>query len=140
MADETPRQIVFVAHKAISRETAANVPAFTTQTKRQFTESGNKIVHKSVSPRRRRRFEIPEILQMARCGENFVYYDSRPQEERIIVSATLPAIDLLKQSDDSFCDVTLSTAQFFIRSTQFTLRLTVSTLLWCILFFLIKNN
>ena len=56
-------------------------------------------------------FEIPELLQMVHSGEKFMYYDSGPQDEkRIIVFATLPAIELLEQSDDWFCDETFSTA------------------------------
>ena len=48
---------------------------------------------------------------MAHSGEKFMYYNSGPQDEkRIIVFATLPAIDLLEQSDDCFCDGTFSTA------------------------------
>ena len=38
-------------------------------------------------------------------------YGSGPQDEkRIIIFATLPAIDLLEQSDDWFCGGTFSTA------------------------------
>ena len=56
-------------------------------------------------------FEIPEFLQMAHSGEKFMYFDSGPlDEKRNIVFATLPAIDLLEQSDDWFCDETFSIA------------------------------
>ena len=56
-------------------------------------------------------FELPLALQKSHDGEQFLLHDSSPQDEnRVIVFATLPGLDLLSLSDDWFCDGTFSTA------------------------------
>ena len=56
-------------------------------------------------------FELPLALQKTHNGEQFRLHDSRPQDEnRVIVFATLPGLDLLILSDGWFCDGTFSTA------------------------------
>ena len=110
MADETPRQTIFAAQKDINRETAANIPAYHSN-QRTVNRTRQQNRPQMSEPSSLRGFEIPELLQMAHSGEKFMYYDSGPQDEkRIIVFATLPAIDLLEQSEDWFCDGTFSTA------------------------------
>ena len=110
MADETSRQTIFAAQKDINRETAANIPAYNSN-QRTVNRTGQQNRPQMSEPSSLKGFEIPESLQMAHSGEKFMYYDSGPQDEkRIIVFATLPAIDLLEESDDWFCDGTFSTA------------------------------
>ena len=56
-------------------------------------------------------FTIPTELQLCHTGETFLFHDSGvDDEQRVIVFATLPALDLLEQADDWFCDGTFSTA------------------------------
>ena len=60
-------------------------------------------------PSSMKEFEILEILQLAHSGKKYMYYESSPQNEKNTVFATLPAIDLLRQSDDWFRNGTFST-------------------------------
>ena len=56
-------------------------------------------------------FELPLPLQNTHDGEQFLLHNSGPQDEnRVIVFATLPELDLLSLYDDWFCDGTFSTA------------------------------
>ena len=107
MADETPRQATFAAQKYINRETAANIPAYNQRTVNRRRQQNRP---QTSEPWSLKGFEVPELLQVAHSGEKFIYFDSPPQDEkRIFVFATLPAIDLLEQSDYWYCDGTFST-------------------------------
>ena len=58
-------------------------------------------------------FELPLALQKTHDGEQFLLHNSGPQDEnRVIVFATLPGLDLQSLSDDLFCDGTFSTAPY----------------------------
>ena len=100
MADSPP-------NKKTSTEKQQPISQLTTQTNR--TREQNR--PQKSEPSSLKGFQIPELLQMAHSDEKFMYYDSGPQDdERVIVFATLPTIDLLEQSDNWFCDRTCSTA------------------------------
>ena len=110
MADETPRHAIFAVQKGINRETAANIPVYRTnqrtvnrvrQQKRPFMPE----------PATLKGFTIPTELQVCHNGESFLFHDSGVEDERrVLVFATLPALDLLEQADDWFCNGTFSTA------------------------------
>ena len=54
--------------------------------------------------------EIPEPLKLTHSGDTFLYFDSGKSDSRVLVFATLPALDLLSQSEICHCDGTFSVA------------------------------
>ena len=54
--------------------------------------------------------EIPEPLKLTHSGDTFLYFDSGKSDSRILVFATLPALDLLSPSEICHCDGTFSVA------------------------------
>ena len=54
--------------------------------------------------------EIPEPLKLTHSGDTFLYFDSGKSDSRVLVFATLPALDLLSQPEICHCDRTFSVA------------------------------
>ena len=81
MADETPRQAIFAAQKYINRETAANIPAYNSN-QRTVNRRRQQNRPQTSEPSSLKGFEVPDLLQMAHSGDKFMYFDSRPQDEK----------------------------------------------------------
>ena len=83
LAHETPRQKLFAAQKT-SPETAANIRAYNSNQRTvNRTRQQNRSQMNETSSLKK--FEIPELLPMAHSGAKLMYYDSGPQDEKIII-------------------------------------------------------
>ena len=110
VSDVTPRQTIFAAQRDVNRETAVHLLSYSAN-----QQAVNRVRRekrpKMAEPTSLTGFELPLALQKTHDGEQFLLHDSGPQDEnRVIVFATLPGLDLLSLSDDWFCDGTFSTA------------------------------
>ena len=54
--------------------------------------------------------ETPEPLKLTHSGDTFVYFDSGKSDNRVLVFATLRALDLLSQSEICHCNGAFSVA------------------------------
>ena len=110
VSDVTPRQTIFAAQRDVNWETAVHLPSYSAN-----QQAVNRVRRekrpKMAEPTSLTGFDLPLALQKTHDGEQFLFHDSGPQyENRVIVFATLPGLDLLSSSDDWFCDGTFSTA------------------------------
>ena len=105
-----PRQIVFNAKIDLPLYAAPTIPSYPSslrsinRVRQQALETMPKLKNfESVD-------EIPEPLKLSHSSDTFLYFDSGKSDSRILVFATLPALDLLSQSEICHCDRTFSVA------------------------------
>ncbi len=108
--DETPRQAIFNNQRTITRETAASIPVYTAN-QRTVNRVRQNTRPQMPEPTSLAGFEIIETLQQCPSGEKFLYFDTGiADEDRILVFATLSAIDILSEATHWFWDGTFSTS------------------------------
>ena len=99
VTDVTPRQTIFTAQCDINRETAVPLPSYSANqhaVNRVRREKRPKMADSTSLTG----FELPLALKKTHNGAQFLRHDPRPQDEnRVIVFATLPGLDLLSLSD-----------------------------------------
>ena len=100
VSDVTPRQTIFAAQHDVNRETAVHSPSYSAN-QQAVNRVRREKRSKMAEPTSLTGFELPLALQKTHDGEQFLLHDSGPQDEnRVIVFATLPGLDLLSLSDD----------------------------------------
>ena len=110
IADEVPRQTILACQRQITREAAVAIPLYAAN-QRCVNRQRQARRPQMAEPFKLTGFTIPEALQKTYSGEQFLYHDSGSENpNRIIVFATLPALDLLAGCEEWFCDGTFSTA------------------------------
>ena len=105
-----PRQIVFNAQIDLPLYAAPTIPSYPTSL-RSINRIRQQALETMPKPKNLDSVdEIPEALKLSHSSDTFLYFDSGKSDSRILVFATLPALDLLSQSEICHCDGTFSVA------------------------------
>ena len=105
-----PRQIVFNAQIDLPLYAAPTIPSYSTSL-RSINRIRQQALETMPKPKNLESVdEIPEPLKLTHSGDTFLYFDSGKSDSRVLVFATLPALDLLSQSEICHCDGTFSVA------------------------------
>ena len=105
-----PRQIVFNAQIDLPLYAAPTIPSYSTSL-RSINRIRQQAEETMPKPKNLESVdEIPEPLKLTHSGDTFLYFDSGKSDSRVLVFPTLPALDLLSQSEICHCDETFSVA------------------------------
>ena len=105
-----PRQIVFNAQIDLPLYAAPTIPSYS-RSLRSINQIRQQALETMPKPKNLESVdEIPEPLKLTHSGDTFLYFDSGKSDSRVLVFATLPALDLLSQSEICHCDGTFSVA------------------------------
>ncbi|RWS08330.1 hypothetical protein B4U80_10400, partial [Leptotrombidium deliense] len=106
---DTPQQIIANVAGGVCATVACNLPAIDLM-KRTIQRTRGRSSDAPNNPQTREELVIPERYMKTLNGEDFLFYDSGPGQDRIIVFATTKSVDLLSRSDHWYADGTFKTS------------------------------
>ena len=109
-----PRQIVFNAQIDLPLYAAPTIPRRLLNISLEYKPNQTASLRNNAKTKKKLesvdKIPVSQTLKLTHSGDTFLYFDSGKSDSRVLVFATLPALDWLSQSEICHCDGTFSVA------------------------------